>query len=294
MLKGVYLLSFLLNVHFSESMGRAPYYASGVTQDATLYKNFIVSVRDADDPRQRLCLGTIINRKLILTAAHCVVDKQGNKLKVQIVAGTFIENFESDPKAVIRNVSSIYVHPNYEHKAAANDLAVLELNNTLEYYNTNITSAAISDQIPDYPECYVFGWGCNTNTTHLFEKLQMKIMFIYDRTKCQRRYGANFYANELCADNSGTVFCANDTGGPLICKNKLVAVVSYLSDQEVYPNLFMLVSRHIGFIHNPVGMMQFYSTASKIKVKISEILFKYDVIEFSTAFILMLLYLFCF
>lgn len=73
-----------------------------------------------------------------------------------------------------------------------------------------------------------------------------------------------------------------------------MAVVSYLSDQEVYPNLFMLVSRHIGFIHNPVGMMQFYSTASKIKVKVSEILFKYDVIEFSTAFILMLLYLFCF
>lgn len=81
------------------------------------------------------------------------------------MAGTFIENFESDPKAVIRNISNIYVHPNYEHKAAANDLAVLELNNTLEYYNTNITSAAISDQIPDYPECYVFGWGCNTNTT---------------------------------------------------------------------------------------------------------------------------------
>jgi len=75
------------------------------------------------------CGGALINKNFILTAAHCVINKQkilASKEKIEAVVGEIdATKMECQQRRVY--VAEIFVHPNYDSEKIVNDIALLKL-----------------------------------------------------------------------------------------------------------------------------------------------------------------------
>jgi trypsin len=174
------------------------------------------------------CGGSLIDANSVLTAAHCVADKQP--------AGGFIAYPSSNVKAWVkawdtnnledakeRQIKSIYVHDKYNNGIAygAYDVAVLTLNKrVLGIPNLDLPRANKNARI-DAPDvkATVAGWGDTTeggSSSTILKKLKYEIV---DDDLCKNNYATmNDKVDasiQLCAYTSSEGFCNGDSGGPL-------------------------------------------------------------------------------
>lgn len=88
---------------------------------------FQVSMRSDDGTGQKnhFCGGSILDKRHIVTAAHCVYDMQNleNLTKIQVFTGTDRSDIGGDA----HSVKSIKIHPEYNelNRSYFNDIAVL-------------------------------------------------------------------------------------------------------------------------------------------------------------------------
>ena len=110
---------------------------------------YIVNIRRNG---QRTCGGSILSPEIILTAAHCI-EIPGN---YTILSGSSNRN-----QGISHNIIRITVHPHYNRRAFANDLALLTIippidlihspNRKITFFNGNVLSETLGE---------VSGWGC--------------------------------------------------------------------------------------------------------------------------------------
>ncbi len=199
------------------------------------------------------CGGTKVSARRIITAAHCVIDDNGRPLPAgKIIVGSTPSGELDATDAVVINVRSVKIHPQYNDDRATNDIAVLTLRTTLRGI-PNVTIALPADDesllAPGEPLISA-GWGAlRRDGTDYPNEYRVADVVAFPRGSCGRnaaytvadvrfRGYPSSQANPrvmVCASgvsqDSIVDTCNGDSGGPLLGgtaeNQRLVGVVSW-------------------------------------------------------------------
>jgi len=222
-----------------------------------------------------LCGGTIINRRYVLTAAHCLYDDRNQllpKSKTWVVVG---EHNRCDGERYYRwwpneggqaiQVESFIEHPDYDPNGKPNDIAILKLKTDIKF-GDHVKPACLPtnpDDDFDGMTAIVSGWG-KTAMRYNFQNVHGKSSCKLKRTsltilgkenKWCLRWSQNDATTRMCAFKKGTDTCQGDSGGPMVVvkdrKYVLVGVTSYgegCADPRHYPGIYARVTNYLDWI----------------------------------------------
>jgi len=193
-----------------------------------------------------LCGGTIVNKRFVITAAHCLfqgstaVTTSNGLLRVAIGEHSICDGLTNEGGKFIK-VKTATVHPSYTFPQ--NDIAVLELEEDITF-TTNIQPACLpTSATKDYSgkASTISGWGGTVGYAGGAPQPQqprqcglkesvVEVLSTSSST-CSSFLGTSSSTNRLCAWAKGTDTCQGDSGGPLTVaeggKYTLLGVVSY-------------------------------------------------------------------
>lgn len=256
-----------------ETCGMSPYTDAGASQSRIFYGE---TARPGEFPWQvalqyngsHFCGGTILNRKFILTAAHCVQMK--DKSYYSVVAG--IHN-SSDTGSNVQTVRAMAIkpHPNYSRCNNFGDIAVVKLQSPL-VLSEKVAPACF----PDKPassyigkDAIISGWGLmNFEERKPAEILQFTHFEVMPHEFCEdvaeeKCMGHFLTPDTYCvADARGNYSaCYGDSGGPLVVNedgrwvNIGVTSFGFDSCNNGAPNGYKSVPHHADWIRQQVEEM---------------------------------------
>ncbi|KAK7070281.1 Tryptase gamma [Halocaridina rubra] len=209
---------------------------SSVTEDNAIYSKtdgFRISGGTAAMPhshpwiavlfnrQKQFCGGSVIDKKHILTAAHCVahmsqVDIQN--LRVKLGAHNIRA---SEPSVQEFKVSKVVRHKSYDSRRLYNDVAMLTLDGEIQY-TSKVRPVCLDKSTRQYngDNVIVAGWGSmyegGPQTSSLFQ-VQLRV---WSNDQCRTKYGGvapgGIVSSYLCAGQDGKDSCQGDSGGPLV------------------------------------------------------------------------------
>lgn len=170
------------------------------------------------------CGGTILSKDTILTAGHCVEERQ--PADITILVGS------SDPNGgEVHNVSKIISHPKHEVDHLDYDAAILKLTTPLTFGPTVQPIGALANSEPAEGDvATVSGYGRLYDDGPDAKTLQSVQIPIISIENCREEYGAGAITDRMiCAGypDGGKDSCSGDSGGPLVVSNTIIGIVSW-------------------------------------------------------------------
>lgn len=215
------LLGRVKNTHFEQGdteFGEYPWQAA-------------ILRRDAGD-NVYVCGAVLIDRRHLLTAAHCTSGLSPAELKVRLGEWDVGRDTEFYRHVDI-DVLGIYPHPDFYSGNLHNDIAVLRLISPVDLVtNPHISPICLPDRFAKFTgsQCQAAGWGKNAfgdlgNFQNLLKEVSLPMV---DHRLCQNalrqtRLGPNFSLHEsmICAGGeAGSDTCEGDGGSPLVCRDR--------------------------------------------------------------------------
>uniref|UniRef100_A0A1B0CTZ2 Peptidase S1 domain-containing protein n=2 Tax=Lutzomyia longipalpis TaxID=7200 RepID=A0A1B0CTZ2_LUTLO len=172
--------------------------------------------------RSLLCGGAIIERDVVVTAAHCVSGLQPRT--VMIKAGEWRLGVDEEPKTFqIVRVKAITFHPAYNPTNLNSDVALLHLEEKLRY-DTHIGPICIDDEYvtsASTTDCVTTGWGKEVLRINIQNALMHSVgVQVLPDSDCQAALSGYGFSSQtsVCARPRADS-CETDVGSALACSN---------------------------------------------------------------------------
>ncbi|XP_063983182.1 uncharacterized protein LOC135165636 [Diachasmimorpha longicaudata] len=209
--------------------------------------------------KSHFCGGSIIDATHILTAAHCVVDDLSQVLRpddIKVVTGV-VDHLARRPSNTF-SVAAIIPHESYNSRALNNDIAILKLNRPIPFNSLQRPIGLPTRDTPSGTRVTASGWGATwTNSAGLPGPcprfLQQLPMIALNLDECKNLNDGRIYPGQICAVRPAeTGICFGDSGGPLIHKNQIIGISSYVKGGCASPNadFFTRVFTYLPWINN--------------------------------------------
>ncbi|XP_012274026.1 melanization protease 1-like [Orussus abietinus] len=180
------------------------------------------------------CGASLINRRYLLTAAHCVTSLPSNLRLISARIGDLDLSTDRDcdlaesshkincaDKHEDVGIERVHVHPEFSREKLHNDIALIRMRRDVEFRSRNIRPICLPigpAAILKSKKVTVTGWGATENSTRSSELLKVELPVV-DITKCARAYQSTsirIWHKHLCAGGSNKMdSCSGDSGGPL-------------------------------------------------------------------------------
>ncbi|XP_055912243.1 trypsin 3A1-like [Eupeodes corollae] len=183
---------------------------------------WMVSIRSSG---RHICGGSIINKRTILTAAHCLKYTDSKLLKIRV--GSKMKS--SGGKLVA--VKSVSSHSGFLSSTMDYDIGIIRLADDLEFSDSvqPIALPAAGEDVAEGASAIVSGWGFYTPFGPEAQYLQYAEVPIINQATCNRLFQNVITDRMVCAGvlTGGIDACTMDSGGPLVVNSKLVGIVSW-------------------------------------------------------------------
>ncbi|XP_060524620.1 anionic trypsin-2-like [Cylas formicarius] len=200
---------------------------------------------------RRRCGATLMNELLALTAAHCVF------------SGMYVAAGLSSPKTIYAKVIQSYIHPRFSRATLEADIAILRLEDPIrksQYVDyVKLPSRSIPGEVQHCYGALLMGWGlAKPDLLFPMDLLQCVYLPVITWAECRHMYRFvkdihRFADKVICTlSEEGKDSCKGDSGGPLMCGEQQMGVISWGFDcgHPRLPGIATRIDRYLKFIHD--------------------------------------------
>jgi len=220
-----------------------------------------------------LCGGSVIDKRVILTAAHCALAKTSTHKIAVVQVGEYDANQDPDCtptfcalKVAQIPLSHIIVHPGYDAKSYRHNIALLVLKESLNY-SVSAQPICIYPKSKEYiyvgHRATLVGWGKLSGQERLGGSKQAQLdLPVLPVERCVEIYGGvgtvRIEGDHLCVGGEGRDACTGFGGAPLVLldprsKDRYyqIGLLSFGSDKcgaQGIPSVYTRVDRYSDWI----------------------------------------------
>ncbi|KAI9294678.1 trypsin-like serine protease [Neoconidiobolus thromboides FSU 785] len=180
---------------------------------------FLVSIQDKSIGH--LCGGTIMNSQLIITAGHCLIEREKESMRIK-----YGDNELKKMKYEL-SILQLIIHPNYNKLSngeVINDIGLIQFNKEDGVGDGDlsfISNISSNDLTLDNELVKVVGWGYTEEDGIVSNELNEVDLTTLNTNTCKQHWKYINSYNTICAwkKEGGKDGCQGDSGGPLLLLN---------------------------------------------------------------------------